>query len=215
MSSPISRHHASIRPAIFTAFAQPQVDASSEQVPDDPLPLPDATTLIAEAQARAEAAGYADGFTRGRAAGEALFHQQVKRLQEIANGAAHDLQAALRQLEPQLVELALAIAERVVERELTTKRDFVADVVRAALSAAGSKTVVRVRVHPDDHDLISAAWPSLIGSTTDSPVELVADPQIQPAGCVVDTTSGLIDAQPSTRLAVIREQLVAIIGGSS
>lgn len=213
MSSPIYRHTGTVRPAVFTAFPSPGVKAPSEPTPDDLVPDP--TALLAEAQARAEAAGYADGFTQGRAAGEAIFNEQVGRLRKLVDGAVHDLQAALRQLEPQLVELTLAIAERVIERELTTQRDLVVDVVRASLSAAGSLPIVRVRVHPDDHAFVSVAWPSLSSFTAESQIELVPDPQIQPGGCIVDTTSGLIDAQPTTRLAEIREQLLAIIGGSS
>ena len=207
-SKPVFRGGA-VRPAIFGPFPHPDR-------PSAPAGEPSETILadqLAEVRAQAEAHGYAEGFSRGQAAAAAAFREELQRFHRLVAGAVHDVQATLRQLEPQVVDLVVAIAERVIERELRMDRQIVVGVVRAALGAAGSLPVVRVRVHPDDYALVAEVWPELALTGNEPPVELVADPQVQAGGCIIDTASGLVDAQPATRLAMIHEQLLALAKG--
>ncbi len=193
--------------AVFSTFAPAP---RSEQVAAPPPPDP--TIVLEQARASAEKAGYAEGYARGRADAEGALRDQVERLTALVGAAVHDLREALFELEPQVIELAMTVAGRVVERELAADPELVVDVVRAALDAAVSLPVVRVRVHPADEPILAAAWASQ-GSTGGAPVELVADPTIQRGGCLIDTASGLVDAQPRTRLDELRMQVLPVTEG--
>lgn len=188
-----------------------------EQPPVAPIkeaPPPDPSVVIEDARARAEARGYADGYARGRAAAEAELREAIERLRQLAANAAHDVQAALLQLEPQVIELALTVAGRVIERELSAHPEIVADVVHSALVAAGTLPVTRVRINPADRPFLEPIWETMCPSVGDTPLELVSDPEVQAGGCILDTASGFVDAQPRTRLDELRMQVLPIIEGS-
>ena len=83
-----------------------------------------------------------------------------------------------RESEEELVELSIAIARRILHRELTLDPEAVRGLVKAALDRIGSRELSRVRVHPAHGALTAAAGgtrPVRIGS-----VELVTDPALQP-----------------------------------
>ena len=134
-------------------------------------------------------------------------------LQAIVDGAVVDLAAAVKAAESEVVELALAVAERIVERELRTDPSAVRAVVRAALEEIAALPIAQVRVHPDDLALLDTARATVIPPGLDPQIPVVADPHVERGGCIVDTTSGLVDAQPKTRLVEIRQRALALLNG--
>lgn len=201
----LSKGAPAVKRAVFTTFEKP--------APVEPIveaPPPDPAVVLERARARGEAAGYADGYARGREDGERALRDQVERLARLLDAATHDVREALFELEPQVIELAMVVAGRVVEREIAADPELVVGVVRAALDATASLPVIRVRVNPSDEPTLAAVWASLGPASGGAPVELVADPSLQPGGCVVDTASGFVDAQPRTRLDELRMQVLPI-----
>ncbi|MBX6771323.1 MAG: hypothetical protein IRY83_06330 [Chloroflexi bacterium] len=199
------------RPAVPVVFAPFQAESPTAPAAEAPPPAP--AVLIEQARARAEADGYAAGYARGRQAAEAELRAQIERLRQLAANAVHDVRSALLQLEPQVIELALTVAGRVIERELADHPEIVADVVRAALTAAGTLPVVRVRINPADRPFVEPIWDTICPPAGDPPIELVSDPEVQAGGCVIDTASGFVDAQPRTRLDELRMQVLPILEG--
>jgi flagellar assembly protein FliH len=55
----------------------------------------------------------------------------------------------IRQTESQIVELALAVARRVVHREVTLDEDLLIAIARVALDRLGESAQVTVRLHPE------------------------------------------------------------------
>jgi len=194
-----------VKKAIFTTFAKPE-PVKTVVAP----PPPDPNVVLEQARAHGEEVGYADGYARGRDDAERALRDQVERLARLLDAATHDVREALFELEPQVIELATAVAGRVVEREIAADPDLVVGVVRSALDAASSLPVVRVRVNPIDEPTLAAVWASLGPRSGGVPVELVADRSLQPGGCVIDTASGFVDAQPRTRLDELRMQILPI-----
>jgi len=204
-----TRREPTVRPVVFLAFGQPVPgDRSSGQLTEAEV---EATSE--RARQEAAAAGYAEGYARGQIEGKRLYQEHVDRLALLATQASHDLQTTLHELEPEIVELALTIANRIVEREFTLDRELVVNTVRSAIEAVGQLLVVRVRVHPDDYDIVARAWSSLTPARKDLAAELVADPKVEFGGCVVDTTTGFVDAQRNTRFDEMRKQLFSMVGG--
>lgn len=189
--------------AVFAAFRGTTLEAEAQISPEA---VPDLEARREEA----EAAGYAAGYEVGRQAGERALRDQAVRLAELLDGATHEVQAAVRNLEPLVVELALTVAGRVVEQQIADCPEGIREVVRSALSAAGSVRVIRVRVHPNDQPFLEAVWPTL-GSGEQS-FTLIADESVQPGGCIVDTAAGFVDAQPEVRIEEIRRQIRASLG---
>ena len=185
-----------------------------------------ARDLVLRARSEAEAirrAAHEEGFRAGFEAGQQAGRQQglqevnarleavIRRLQEAAEEAVRRRDRALAQAEEDVVKLALAVAERVVRREVAAGPEVTAAVVRSVLEEmpAASAGRVVVRLHPDEHRLLADAWTAgRPGGTGPVELEWVADPGVEPGGCVIETEMGTIDAGLETRL---RELAVSLL----
>jgi flagellar biosynthesis/type III secretory pathway protein FliH len=117
-------------------------------------------------------------------------------LAEAHLGLERARQGVLRDAEASVVDLALAVAKRVIGQELSTHPDRVRALVREALDRVRRATHVRVRVHPED-----AAELAVEG------IEVVADASIERGGCIVQSDLGDVDARLDVRLDALRRAL--------
>jgi len=147
----------------------------------------------------ARAQGWQEGYRDGQIEAEASIGESVKALAELATRARLDGDALLVQAESQVAGLALAIARRVVERELAVDPATILPMVRAALREMAEATAVRVRVHPDSL--------AVLAGRLEHDVELVGDPELQPGDCVVETHNSLVDGRVEAKLAQVAEAL--------
>lgn len=185
-----------------------------------------ARALVERARAEAEALrsaareeGFRAGFEAGLEAGREQGAQEVaqrlravvERLEEAAAEAARRRDRALARAQEDVVKLALAVAERVVRREVASGPEVTAAVVRSVLQEmpAASAGRVVVRVHPDEHRLLAAGWsPGGAGPAGPVRLEWIADPAVEPGGCVIETEMGTIDAGLEARLVEVASGLL-------
>lgn len=178
-----------------------------------------------EAQAIREAAR-AEGWEAGRAEGEregraqairevaARLERLLGEMTALVEEARRRRDHALALAEEDVVKLALAVAERVVRREVAAgpavTRAVLQDVLRE-MPGAGEGRVV-VRVHPDEHRLLADADLGLLQGV-EGPVQVQwrADPEVEPGGCIVEAELGSIDAGLETRLVEVAAGLLDVM----
>jgi flagellar assembly protein FliH len=189
-------------------------------VEDSEAMLRDAATraraLVAQAQAQsdgiAEAArtmGHNEGVTVGRMEIEAQLAQSVSSLQSVVEEARAQRQSVIESAEPELVRLAMSIAERIVHEQITVDPNIVVDNVRQALTRLVGREVVTLRVNPADLDTIRAHRDSLAGANDVEHLRVVEDQRVDRGGVVVETDAGTIDAKVSTQIREARRTLLA------
>jgi len=149
-------------------------------------------------------AGRSEGYRQGLAEAEELKQQAV---QVMAEANAYREQTIMG-MEREIVDLALAIAGRVIHKQVEADPELVTAVARQALrQVVGGKSVF-LRVHPQQVELLqekAAELSSMLpGGTT---LQVVADPGIQPGGVMVESDEGWVDATLSSQLEQIREAL--------
>jgi flagellar assembly protein FliH len=114
----------------------------------------------------------------------------------------------LQHCERQVVRLAIAIAERVIRRELSRTPEITLDLVREALELAASSQSMTLHLHPTDYETLRDSLRELAARRGGTPLwEVVADPQLTPGACLVKTEFGVIDQQFPAQLARIAEEL--------
>jgi flagellar assembly protein FliH len=166
-----------------------------------PPPPPD----LAEIEEAARVQGYNVGFEQGHAAGMAAAQQSlaesVARLAALVAGVQENHAAFFRAAERQVVDLALQIAQKVVEREIENIPDMAINVIRAALDEMDARTATRVRVNPADAELLRRRWTQVVppGVAADR-IELQPDERVQSGGAIIETTHGEVDAQLESKL---------------
>lgn len=117
-------------------------------------------------------------------------------------------QAWLAHWEKNAIRLAIAIAERIVRRELQQKPEIPLELVRESLALVSCSPAVRVQLSPQDYETLRPKAEMLIRDMAGlGACELAADPAIAPGGCRVETAFGTIDQQIETQMKRIEEEL--------
>ncbi len=143
---------------------------------------------------------------------EELVNQRLQTLRPALEKAVGAIERAradwVAEWEAQAIHLAVAIAQRVIRRELGRDPQIQANYIREALELAAGSQQVRVRIHPDDRQALgSLAGQWMEQALARASAELVADPSVSHGGCVVETQHGQIDQRIETQLARIEEEL--------
>jgi flagellar assembly protein FliH len=110
----------------------------------------------------------------------------------------------LREAEPELVRLALAVAERVLGRELRADPSLLVHWAREAVEALPSRERLTVTLSTDLARVLSEdAWSEALGDG----VTISVDPSRSSGTCEVRAGASSVDAGPAGRLGAVREEL--------
>ncbi len=164
-----------------------------------------------EAEQRVREA-YDEGLRRGAEAGRAEFRQSVAECAAALRAAAGAVQQArrsfLESLEPQVLELAVTIAGRILQREVQTDRDLVRRTVRRALEHLADRESLVVKVHPDDLTAMRAHKVRLLEEFDGvQQIQVEADASVSPGGCVAASRLMEVDARLEAQLEAVLNAL--------
>jgi len=156
-----------------------------------------------EAEGRAKAA-----YSQGLAAGEAAMQQKTQqKLDPVLQGlnAVIAEVAGLRkrvraEAEDDAVKLAIAIARRVLYRELATDPEAILGLVKAAFGKLNARETHRLRLSPSDVAVIQEHRAKL---QIPPGLDVVADGSLTPGSAIFETSRGDLDASVDTQLAEI------------
>ncbi len=112
--------------------------------------------------------------------------------------------ATLAVLEGQLLDLAIEVAEAIIDKEVSAEPELHAALARAALQSLGDAKHVTLRTSPDGFEAIAGAFGGDDIETQGVRVHIVADPTLPGLGCVVDGDSVRVDATVNERLRAVR-----------
>lgn len=161
-----------------------------------------AAALMREAQAR----GYADGRAEGLRMAEEQCKEHLDRLAELGKNALVDRDTMVRSAERELASLAVAIAAKLIRREISGDPSLVLSMVESALDKVGPTESIRIVVHPEDADLVKRSWPELRGTIAfGRDWEVVGDDRMERGGCLLETRGGKVDSRIETQLAEIAD----------
>jgi flagellar assembly protein FliH len=168
---------------------------------------------IADLQAEAYREAYDEGLRQGVAAGEEKLRQEVQKLDGMLHDLARPFADLDRQVEHELLALAVALARQIVRRELKTDPSQIIGVIRDALSALPvAAREVRVRMHPEDAAVMRQR---LAPTENERAWQIVEDPVMARGGCEVVSATSRVDARIETRLAAMLAELLGSERGAS
>ncbi|HLK48868.1 MAG TPA: FliH/SctL family protein [Bryobacteraceae bacterium] len=151
----------------------------------------------------AHAAGMREGEVSGQRRAAAELQPVIERLCRSIDEIG-GLRARLRaEAERDLVQLALAIARRVLGRELAVDPDAIHGLVLGALDKVKSLEISRVRVDPAH----SAAVSACLRKVGTAAVEVTSDPACAPGTVILETDRGSLDASVESQLQEIERGL--------
>jgi flagellar assembly protein FliH len=169
-----------------------------------PAPPPPPQVDAAQVERDAFMKGYAQGERAGAEAAAARGEAVVRRLSETVDELRALRAALLQKAEQQVVQLALAIARRIVSREVTLDPALVAAMGRVAIDRLNGVASATIRLHPDDHAAVMRGSASAVA---DGPTTIVADPMVRRGGCIVQSDFGIIDVGVDAQIQEIARTL--------
>lgn len=154
--------------------------------------------------------GYQEGLLAAKSEVENALQDanvRVKRVLAALGEAVDDFDRrqtiGLHDVENAIAASAIAIAEAILQRELTTAKDPGAEAIARALKLAPESGDVTARLHPEDVATLSM---DDIDSQNRK-ITVVGDAAIEPGGCVLVIGDLRIDAQLSSAIQSVRAAL--------
>ncbi len=154
--------------------------------------------------AEARTAGLREGEAAGRSRAAAELQGVLERLARTIEELAVLRSRLRREAEADTVKLAVAIARRVIRRELAVDPEALHGLVLAALEKLQAQEICRVRVHPQHVPAVAAL---LRKSAAGVAIEVVQDPSRDPGAVVFETERGNLDASVESQLGEIERGL--------
>lgn len=173
-----------------------------------------ARTMIEEAAARAETieqqarqSGHDEGFAAGRDAADHEMNEMLATMRGLLQMAHAERHKIMESAEPELVRLALGIAERVLHQQVALDRGVVVEMAKTAIARLIERDTVTVRVNPADLERMREHRDELVAIGDVRNLRVIEDGRVDRGGVVVETDAGTIDARISTQLDEARKVL--------
>ena len=162
--------------------------------------------------------GFSDGEKKGYEQGErdgrdATMKQIVPVLQSLRQILA-ELESFRRResqnLEKELVELALAVARKIVGREVEVRPDTVAHLLHEAIGHLAHAGTLTIRLNPADLERLSDVSSQVLNGLTDpGRVRFETDASLSVGDCFIESEAGEMDVRLDQRLRVVEEAFQA------
>jgi flagellar assembly protein FliH len=106
------------------------------------------------------------------------------------------------------LQVATAIAERIIRRQLDRHPEIALDLIADALRLAAGAAEITLHINPTDHANLGSQIERLSASLCRlAASQIIADPEVSVGGCRVETKFGEIDQQIESQLRRIEEDL--------
>ena len=159
--------------------------------------------------------GYNDGLEKERAdRGNYIdkhFSDRIKIIESLLIEAKKKKEKSFRGLEKSVINLAIRISEKLIQKSIETDPGIVETIVSEAMQRMISSEVVILKVSTDDYQLINSKydkWFGMAGNVKEFRIEI--DKRLSSGDCLIETEGGIIDALISSRLDVITEELLKV-----
>jgi flagellar assembly protein FliH len=190
------------------------VSYAFEQLEPSQAPPRDAAArLLAQAMADAERireAARAEGYEQGRASGHADGAAEIARSASALGEAAYGIESLRGEVsdavEADAIELALALAGKILAGAFQARPELVVEIVQGALRRISDRRRITVLVNPADLDVVREALGELTAQGSGVELcDLQSDERVAAGSAIVRTAEGEVDASVATQLERARE----------
>jgi flagellar assembly protein FliH len=196
----LSEDHRMVEQPPSSAFVPPAASEGGRRA----RPTDDAEEKIRSA--------HQQGVQEGRAAAREELAAQLEAMNVRMSRAIQEMsgmrQRFRHEAEEDVVALALAIARRILHRELTMAPDALLGLVKAALEKIEAREVHRVRIRPEDAPMVKQFLEKM---GLPQKVEVISDPGLERGAAILDSSRGALDASVETQLEEIGRGLADLV----
>ncbi|HTX58297.1 MAG TPA: FliH/SctL family protein [Verrucomicrobiae bacterium] len=167
-----------------------------------------ANARVASIESEARRHGQEEGERSGRAEIQAQLSASVSNLEALIEATRAQRDKILESAEPEILKLAMAVAERIVHEQISIDQNVVVENVKQALTRLIGREVVTLRVNPADLETIRQHRDAVSSAGDVEHLRIVEDRRVDRGGVVVETEAGTIDAKISTQIQEAKRVLL-------
>jgi flagellar assembly protein FliH len=154
------------------------------------------------------------GVQEGQSAARSSYEKLLAAMQASVAGALESFRSQresyFTRIEPEVVQLALAIARKILHREAQMDPLLLTGMVHVALEKIDAGTRVRLHAHPSDVHFWNEYFAQ--ADSSQSTPEIVGDPALQHGECALETEIGNTQISLETQLKEIEQGFFDLLG---
>lgn len=155
--------------------------------------------------------GYQSGFAEAQELLEKQYEDMLKESKQILERAQQMKEQLIQEAEPFLLELSLAIAEKIIDQQVTLSQDWILGSIKKKLARRREQGLITLCVSPAHFEnILNAREELMIALDSQAELQIVPDTRITDHGCVLRTSFGSVDATVGTQLQEIKAALMQI-----
>jgi len=148
---------------------------------------------------QAEEEGYRDGLEKARQESES----KMQHLLQLIEFLEHPLQAMSEEVEQQLSQVAVTLAQQLVRREIRIEPGEIIGLIRDSVKLLpGNVRNIKILLNPEDANLVRSAL-SIDSNDEEQSWKLVEDPMITRGGCEIKSEPSSINVTLENRLSAL------------
>lgn len=184
--------------------------ASVAEAPEPAMPNLEGMIVLSEEEFQAKVDEmYRNGMDEGRRQAERGLANVFKSLRDGVTALTGLRSRLLKESEEDLLTLAVMIARKIVQREISQDPGILASIIASAVGGCTERDRVVVHLNPDDYGLVSANRQTFLsGLGDDFPITLSPNEDVGPGGCLVETSTGTVDARIESQIDEIYRTLL-------
>ncbi|RYM07184.1 flagellar assembly protein FliH [Sporolactobacillus sp. THM7-7] len=160
-----------------------------------------------------EKQGYIAGVKKGKEEAKKEYQRKISAANQLMDQARAAYKDYLKQAEPDILNLSIHIAEKIIGRSLTNDEDMWLSLVKKAVKEAKDQETIKITVSPYRFETLNRRRALLESAAQDAKIIIYADGDLSENDCMIETAFGRIEASVDAQLSVIKEKLIALLGG--
>ncbi|MDH5355585.1 MAG: FliH/SctL family protein [Gammaproteobacteria bacterium] len=152
----------------------------------------------------------AEGYQEGLKMAEQEMQPTKQRLRQLVEFLEHPLQALNEDIENQLTQVAVTLAQQLVRREIRIEPGEIVGLIRDSVKLLpGNARNISVIINPEDASLVRSAL-SIDPNSEEQTWRLIEDPMVTRGGCEIQSETSIINATLENRLSALAAE---VLGG--
>lgn len=172
----------------------------------------EAERLKSEAYETGKDSGYKEGYEHGcdsaREQMRQAVHEANQKAEHTIRLAENELKDIVSNAEKKILELSMAIVQKVLPQHFIDVPQIVLPLIKSALEKVKDQNSIVLRVAPEDYEMTLMArneFQMMIEG--EERIMITEDQTLQRGGCVIETANGNVDARLSTQLELLKKAM--------
>lgn len=183
---------------------QPEIEAALQRIQVLERRIHELESDLPKKYDSGRAEGYKQGLAQGVAEGSAEASQKwtplIERLSQSIAELGTFRARFRREAEPELLRLSMAVAKKILRREISVDPYALLGVLKAALESINQAELLQVKLHPADSETLKARIEEM---ELPSAVSILGDPAIARGEIRIETKRGTVESGIQAQLAEI------------